>query len=336
MDSNSNLHKSLSIDRVVETYGEWTAMSIYLGDDQYTLMPGKVDYRLRRLVQVASDLVGKPLNQMRVLDLACLEGHYGIEFALHGSEVVGIEIREANLEKARFAKHHLKLDNLYLYQDDVRNLSKEKYSSFDVVLCSGILYHLKPPDVFQFVKNIYEVCERVVLFDTFISLSARKSVEFEGKTYWGLDYVEHPEEATAEDKKRDLWASIDNTISLWMTHASLSNLVAHVGFTSFYECYVPTMPNNLTDRKTYVAIKGKPVKLLSSPVTEQTPHVDIPENEPKKVHPAQIKPSPIFQFVKKTFPQPVKDMIKPVLRSLRLLEQDQTPEFLKKQAKSDK
>ena len=336
MDANTNLHKSLSIEEVVETYGEWTAMSIYLGDDRYTLMPGRVDYRLRRLVQAASDLVGKPLNQIRVLDLACLEGHYAIEFALHGAEAVGIEIREANLEKAGFAKQHLKLDNLYLYQDDVRNLSKEKYGSFDLVLCSGILYHLKPPDVFQFVKQIYEVCSGVVLFDTFISLSDRNSVEFEGKTYWGLDYVEHAEEARPEDKKRDLWASIDNTSSLWMTQASLSNLVAHVGFTSFYECYVPTMPNNLTDRKTYVAIKGKPVKLLSSPVTEQAPHVDIPENEPQRVHPVQIKRSPIFQFVKKTFPQPVKDTIKPVLRALRLLEQDRTPQFIKKQAKSDK
>ncbi|WP_063748489.1 class I SAM-dependent methyltransferase [Fischerella sp. PCC 9605] len=335
--SESNLNESVSIDRVVERYGEWTAMSIYLGNDKYTLMPPQVDYRLRRLVQITSDLVGKSLDQLRVLDLACLEGHYGIEFAQHGAEVVGIEIREANLEKARFVKHHLNLNNLHFHQDDVRNLSKEKYGSFDVVICSGILYHLQPPDVFEFVKNIYKVCDRLVLFDTFISIRDDKSVEFEGKTYWGLDYCEHAEGATEEDKKRDLWASINNVSSFWMTEPSLCNLIASVGFTSFYECHIPVMPNNYySDRKTYVAIKGQPVRVLSSPITDQSPQAEIPEHEPKKVHSAQIKRSPIFRFVKRTFPQPVKNIIKPVLRAVRFLEPDNTPKFLNKQANPSK
>jgi predicted RNA methylase len=74
-----------------------------------------------------------------VLDLACLEAHYAIEFALHGARAVGIEYRDESLAKARFAKEHLRLDKLELFKDDVRNLSRERYGEFDLVICSGIL-----------------------------------------------------------------------------------------------------------------------------------------------------------------------------------------------------
>src|SRR5262245_46168694 len=110
-----------SLDDFRRHHGGWTAMSIHLGGGLYTLPP-TADGRLRRILQIACDLAGKPLGQLRVLDLACLEGHYGLELAMHGAEVIGIELREENLAKARFAKDYLHLANLSLYQDDVRNL----------------------------------------------------------------------------------------------------------------------------------------------------------------------------------------------------------------------
>ena len=158
----------MSLEQVREKYGEWTAMSIHLGSGVHTLQPAP-DARLRRIVQVACDLARKPLSQLRVLDLACLEGHYAIEFAMHGAEVVGIELREQNLTKAQFVKDHLGLDRLSLYRDDVRNLSPEKYGLFDIVICSGILYHLDAPDVFHFVKRIYDVCTHFAIIDTQIA-----------------------------------------------------------------------------------------------------------------------------------------------------------------------
>jgi hypothetical protein len=73
------------VEGIVREHGPWTAMAIKLADGSYTREPVP-DYRLRRLVQVAQDMVGKPLAECRVLDLACLEGQYAIEFALHGAE----------------------------------------------------------------------------------------------------------------------------------------------------------------------------------------------------------------------------------------------------------
>lgn len=330
-----------SLDELVEQYGEWTAMSVHLGGDRYTIMPPRVDHRLRRLVQAAVDLLDKPLDQARILDLACLEGHYAIEFARHGAEAVAIEIREENLEKARFVARHLGLENLMMHQDDVRNLSEDKYGTFDLIICAGILYHLPAPDVFEFVQSIHDVCRRAAIFDTFISLSERKRVEHAGRSYWGLDYAEHDESASAEEKRRDNWASIDNQTSFWLTQPSLSRLVSDVGFTSFYECLTPACwvgEENFVDRKTFVAMKGRPVKLLTSPITDQTPPQPVPEASEyaqRMTMGAQRVRGPVFRFLKDKVPQPLKDLLKPILRTAGLLERDTTPEFLKKRGGSE-
>src|SRR3954451_14044594 len=100
------------MEALIERYGEWTAMSIKIAEGLNTLEPQNPDDRLARLVQLASDLSHRPLAETRVLDLACLEGHYAIECGLRGAEVVGIEYREANLSKARFAKEALGLDRV--------------------------------------------------------------------------------------------------------------------------------------------------------------------------------------------------------------------------------
>jgi 2-polyprenyl-3-methyl-5-hydroxy-6-metoxy-1,4-benzoquinol methylase len=144
-----------SLDEFRSRHGEWTSMSIHLGGDTYTLPPAP-DARLRRLVQVTSDLAGKPISQLRVLDLACREGHYAID-AMQGAEALGIEYRAESFAKARFVKDYLHLDRLTLYQDDLRNLSREKYGEFAVVICSGILYHLDAPLTITFTSSLNTV-----------------------------------------------------------------------------------------------------------------------------------------------------------------------------------
>src|ERR1043165_5826058 len=119
---------------VADKFGPWTASNIHLDGDLYTIgerIQGD-EVKLRRVVQIVSDTARRPLNSLRLLDLACHEGIYATEFARHGARVVGIEGREAHIEKAKFVRDALSLKNLEIHQDDVRNLSKEKYGSFNV------------------------------------------------------------------------------------------------------------------------------------------------------------------------------------------------------------
>ena len=58
-----------------------------------------------------------------MLDLASLEGMYALELARRGAEVIAIEGREANIEKARFAARALAID-VDFQLGDVRDLSR--------------------------------------------------------------------------------------------------------------------------------------------------------------------------------------------------------------------
>lgn len=265
---------------IIERYGPWTAHNIHLCSDIYTIANRLVgdEVKLRRIVQIISDVSHLPFEKLRILDLACLEGLYAIELARHGAEVVAIEVREANIEKARFARDILSLDRLRLHHDDIRNLSREKYGHFDIVLCLGILYHLDASDLFSFMGKMAEVCGRFAIIDTHISTVGSESFEYERKKYWGKDYEEHSADSTPEERLKSAWSSIDNTKSFWLTRPSLYNSLKHTGFTSVYECHAPPEIGKPSDRVTLVAIKGRRENLLSSHMLSM-PQEDVPEYE---------------------------------------------------------
>jgi hypothetical protein len=270
-------------DEIIKQYGAWTAHNIHLGDGLYTYESGRPDFDrsitayssiLKRILQVVSDTVDRPLNQLRVLDLGCLEGIYGIEFALHGAEVVGLEGREANLRKAMFAAEALSLSNATFVQDDVRNLSRDKHGQFDVVLCVGILYHLDAPDVFGVLERIFDVCKRVTIIDTHVGLRPNRSLEHRGVLYHGWSYTEFPPNTPPETKREKLWASLDNERSFWFSRPSLINFLANVGFASVYDCHMPAFAytgREGRDRDTLVAVKGPREQLKFAPESESLP-----------------------------------------------------------------
>lgn len=250
--------------KIIEKYGEWTAHNICLGEGVDTIDSENKDFKIRTdsLTRVISDLAQKSFSSLRILDLACLEGGIAIEMAKQGAETVGIEIREANIEKAIFAKHILGLNNLTFHLDDVRYLNIEKYGQFDVIVCAGTLYHLDSPDVFNLLKSISQVCRGFAIFDTHISLSQQKKISYEGETYYGRSSTEHSEDEDQSVKKSRFWASIDNNQAFWLSDLSLYKALYHVGFTSVYECKIPYFWE-WYDRSSWVAIKGKQQESLA-------------------------------------------------------------------------
>ena len=252
--------------KVVAEFGPWST-PVFLGDGITaceTPDPGK-GTRLRRLLQITRDVAGRPLEGTRILDLACLEGMVSVELARLGARVLGIEARAGNVARARFAKNVVGLDNLEVVQDDVRNLSREKYGSFEIVLCLGILYHLPAPDVFDFVGRVAEATERVAVFDTHVALpsSTREllgpptSYAHRGRVYEGRDYREFDPNSSEEDRLKWGWSTLDSRPSFWPTRASLLELLTSAGFTSLHESLTPQWIGIPEDRITLVAFKGR-------------------------------------------------------------------------------
>ena len=309
-----------ALQEFTEDHGTFTAFSVHLGEGVYTGEGTGPDRRLRCFVQAVADLAGKPLDQLRILDLACLEGHYAIEFALHGARAVGIEVREANLNKARFLKNQLGLDHVEFYQDDVRNLSETTYGRFDVVLCAGLLYHLDSPAVFEFIDQVSGVCDRLAIFETFVSLKPVISQVYKGRSYWGTHYVEHDDTNSPDEKYANLWASIDNTRSFWLTKPSLCNALDHAGFTSVFEQLNHSLEHQPLDRHTFIAMKGQIASILSHPPTDREVTVDWTENRYSTVGgEPNANRSLAWRLAKKHLPQPVKNAIKTTLQSFGLI-----------------
>jgi len=274
---------------IENNFGKWSAHNIHLGGDVYTIDKQIVgdEKKLRVIVQIILDLVGQPLKNLRILDLGCLEGLYSIELALQGAQVVAIEGRRRNIEKAKFAKEILSLKNLELVLDDVRNLSVEKYGMFDVVLCLGVLYHLESLKVFELLEGVYRVCKRMAIIDTHFSMKDKIFYLYKGRKYWGKECLEFLFEKMTKEKETAVWSSLDNSKSFWLTRPSLNNILKHVGFSSIYDCVCPTDIRRPFDRSVIVAIKGLPLTLFSSPIVNQYPQEDLPERQKKKVHPSQ-------------------------------------------------
>lgn len=255
---------------IIRQYGNWTAYDIKLADGIYTMDERIPNPSLKKIVGMVGDVTQCDLKELRILDLGCLEGQYAIELALQGAKVVGIEGREANIKKAIFSRDVLGLKNLEFYQDDVRNLSIEKYGEFDVVLCSGILYHLDSPDVFCFLENIYQVCKKFVIIDTHIASVPSIMETYKNFNYKGQIFIEHAPTSSLEERLERKWASIDNVKSFWFTEAALYNFLTRIGFSSISKSRNENKPAfTENDRITLLAFKKKPIEIISSPITNQ-------------------------------------------------------------------
>lgn len=269
----SKILEQISI--IEKEYGQWS-YDIPLPYDIWTGGNLQIPHtRLNRLVQIVRDIVDKPWNECRILDLGCLDGMFSIEFAKQGAETVGIEIREGNIKKANFCKEALGLKNLEFIQENALNISIESNGMFDVIICSGLLYHLTAPDSILLLEKMYLMSKKLIIVDTHIGLEPKFNFVFDSETYWGKLYQEHQKTDSQEVKATRLLASWDNSESFWFTRPSLLNLFHKIGFTSSYECFGPPHLNfgqpgiEHPDRCTFVAIKGEKVKLFTSPVANK-------------------------------------------------------------------
>ncbi len=275
---------------LIARHGEWWD-NFALAEGVWTLAPADTpNPRVIKILQMASDLANKPLSQCRVLDLACANGQFSLEFALRGACVLGIEGREANIEKARFAKAVFGLDNLTFVQEDVRAVSKARFGAFDIIVCSGILYHLPGDSQGAFIQHLYDMTTHMIIVDTHVALTPATSIPYRNTTYYGTYYREHWRQDGATTKAQRIRASLDNPISFWLTRPSLVNLLTHVDFSSIYECFHPPFPG-AKDRCTFVAIKGTPVALQTFPPgrPQQPPWPDWREGELSYANESRLK-----------------------------------------------
>jgi hypothetical protein len=194
-------------------------------------------------------------NRYRLADLGCLEGGFSVEFARMGFEVLGLEVREANMEACRFVESRVDLPRLQFVRDNAWNIAQ--YGKFDAVFCCGLFYHLEFPG--KFLKILSQVTRKIVMLQTHFSTDDnsrldrlpgwfRKQIcrwrknrggsihkyglssvtQHEGLR--GRWYPEFETEEQFRNREKTKWASWDNRRSFWIQREYLLQAVREAGF----------------------------------------------------------------------------------------------------------
>jgi len=152
----------------------------------------------------------------KILDLGILEGGQTFELARKpGVSVIGIEGREDNFSKASFVRDLLGLDNVQLVLADLEKEDLDHLGPFDVVFCSGILYHLPRP--WELIEKISRVTSNLFVWTHYmLEKAATKIVEDEYRGAWFKEGVDR--------------ASGLSPKSFWPTLGSLCSMIWQKGF----------------------------------------------------------------------------------------------------------
>ena len=106
--------------------------------------------KVRRVIQITSDLAKVPFERLRIVDLACGEGVYSIEAALRGADVLAVDARTERMDEGARTARRLGLSNLTFEQNDIREVSFQSHGKFDVIFFLEFCTILMPKIFFQF------------------------------------------------------------------------------------------------------------------------------------------------------------------------------------------
>lgn len=153
---------------------------IDLGDGNYT--PGPVDASKWCALGLPEDCSG-----LSVLDVGAFDGLLSFEAERRGADyVLATDIwgepdyDEKWWESLRPGKHGFNLAHDYLDSDvesntiAIEDLSTETVGTFDLVICSGVIYHLKEP--LSALENLVDITEDIVVVDTALASHSNRPV----------------------------------------------------------------------------------------------------------------------------------------------------------------
>jgi SAM-dependent methyltransferase len=178
-----------------------------------------------------------------------------------GFQVLGIEVREANIAACNYVKSKINLPNLEFVKDNALNIAR--HGIFDVVFCCGLLYHLDRPK--NFLETLSAVTTKLMILQTHFSTNAinirsrlptllqkilakvkvknRQTDKFilsqfsanEGLV--GRWYTEFPNDKLFSKRETAKWSSWDNRRSFWIQREYLLQAIQDVGFDLVVEQY---------------------------------------------------------------------------------------------------
>jgi ubiquinone/menaquinone biosynthesis C-methylase UbiE len=134
--------------------------------------------RLEMVQQVVDAHFGSRLPEIACADIGCHEGFYTIAMAKKGiARLVGIDVRESNLRRARFVAEAMGFSQIAFRQGNCERLRADEVGRFELTLFLGVLYHLENPMLC--LRNVANLTKELCIVETQVI------DEVEGATEWG-------------------------------------------------------------------------------------------------------------------------------------------------------
>ncbi|HWK33534.1 MAG TPA: methyltransferase domain-containing protein [Hyphomicrobium sp.] len=271
------------MERIVREDGPWTAHCFKLpGGLQTTpgIYSAWTQERALFALRCTQLALHKPAGSLRVLDLGCLEGGIAIAIAEAGCEVVGLEIREPSLRKARFVAEALDVRGVSFVQGDMLRLAELDLGVFDLIVCAGTLYHVDAPALLPFLRSLNAACRGITVFDTHISTTPSECYPATPELpLFGKSIVEHLPGEQAE-KAGKLWAAAENNHAFWPTERSLANMLVAAGFAQVTRPLAPIPEWAWQDRAYWVAYSSAHAEAVGLIPSARSGYLPEPDRRP--------------------------------------------------------
>lgn len=232
-------------------FGPWT-YPFRLTDDIVT--PLAVEWlgpshetRSRMVLSKLDEIYGGRWPEITCLDIACNEGFFALEVCRRGAKrVVGFDARQKSIDKAEFIKRHLGNERLSFHIENLHHLGPERFGTFDLTLCLGLLYHLENPmDALRRVRAVTnDICviDTQVLHEPVPLTTAWITEDHLIKTEDVIGIIEEP------DAVWNPAASVTG-LSFVMSQSALLTMLRHAGFRDVEQ--VPPYPGCFQPYATY-------------------------------------------------------------------------------------
>ena len=139
---------------------------------------GIFETRLTMVAGAVERHFGARLPEISCIDVGCHEGFYSFAMAKKGVDrIVGVDVRESNLRRARFVAEALNLPQVSFRQGNLERLRAEELGQFELTLFLGLLYHLENPMLC--LRNIAALTKELCIVETQVI------DEVDGETEWG-------------------------------------------------------------------------------------------------------------------------------------------------------
>ena len=227
---------------------EWT--SHLPAEHNLTMTPGTSGLFEDPRIEWASSLLG-PFKNTNILELGPLEGGHSYMLSSLGANVTAIESNTRAFLKCLCIKEILKLSSIQFRLGDFREFLKSTTDRYDIVIASGVLYHMTEP--VELIKNVSKVADKVFLWTHYYDADVLNANSFLKTkysatgtyTYDGIEY----DYATQEYLDALDWSGFcggSKPTSRWLTKNSILQALTHYGFSrieiSFDEPLHPNGP----------------------------------------------------------------------------------------------